>query len=200
MKKALKIIGIGLAGLFILVVVIALIPGGSDKLKETNNSLKQTNQELEQKIQKETKPTAPLSEKEQIQQLVLSAMDYSEDNKIKSVDVVNQVDGGWGVFVEYEADNGGTRVQRKNRIDDQMAHIYNALFSSKYNIKQSTVDAYMLVPLETSNKVMPVYKTIMKRSFLGKTSFYDNSPEERDKQLRYLWNVSIYNEEYLSRT
>ena len=55
MKKALKVIGIGLAGLFILVVIIALIPGSDKKLKETNENLKQTSQELEQKIQQQTK-------------------------------------------------------------------------------------------------------------------------------------------------
>ena len=57
MKKALKVIGIGLAGLFILVVIIALIPGSDKKLKETNKNLKQTSQELEQKIQEQTQPT-----------------------------------------------------------------------------------------------------------------------------------------------
>ena len=57
MKKALKVIGIGLAGLFILVVIIALIPGSNKKLKETNKNLKQTSQELEQKIQEQTQPT-----------------------------------------------------------------------------------------------------------------------------------------------
>lgn len=54
MKKAMKVIGIGLAGLFILVVIIALIPGSDKKLKETNENLKQTSQELEQKIQQQT--------------------------------------------------------------------------------------------------------------------------------------------------
>ena len=57
MKKALKVIGIGLAGLFFLAVIIALIPGGEEKLKETNEELKQTRQGLEQKIQEQTQPT-----------------------------------------------------------------------------------------------------------------------------------------------
>src|SRR3990172_12785162 len=57
MKKALKVIGIGLAGLFLLAVIIAIIPGGEEKLKETNAGLKQTSQELEQKIEEQTQPT-----------------------------------------------------------------------------------------------------------------------------------------------
>ena len=54
MKKALKVVGIGLAGLFILAVIISLIPGSEKKLTETNEGLKQTNQQLEEKIQQET--------------------------------------------------------------------------------------------------------------------------------------------------
>jgi len=65
MKKTLKIIGIGIAGLFILVLIIALIPGSDKKLKETNEGLKETSQKLEQKIQQETNstPTSPVTEK-----------------------------------------------------------------------------------------------------------------------------------------
>lgn len=63
MKKALKFVGIGLAGLFILAVVIALIPGGSDKLKETNENLKQTSGQLEQKVQEQTSQDKSWEEK-----------------------------------------------------------------------------------------------------------------------------------------
>ena len=76
MKKALKVIGIGLAGLFILVVIIALIPGSDKKLKETNENLKQTSQELEQKIQEQTQPT----EQEKTYEEKLAQLDTNNPN------------------------------------------------------------------------------------------------------------------------
>lgn len=76
MKKALKVTGIGLAGLFILAVILALIPGSTDKLKETNEGLKQTSQELEQKIEEQTKP----AESEKTWEQKLAQLDTNNSN------------------------------------------------------------------------------------------------------------------------
>lgn len=194
MKTVLKIIGIGLAAIFILAVIIAVIPGGDKKLEEVNKNLEQTNQELETKIEAQT-------EEEKIRKIVTDIFESNSPNdKIRQIDVLSQIDGGWGVFVEYEADNAGTRIDRKQRIDNLMANIYNALFSSSYDIQQATVNAYMLVPIGHKNEIISVYKTIFKKEFTERTTFNDTEPnsEERADKIKYLWSVSIYNEEYLS--
>jgi len=52
--KVLKIIGIGFLALLLLAVIIALIPGGDKKLKETNEQLQEKIEEQKETISGDT--------------------------------------------------------------------------------------------------------------------------------------------------
>ena len=200
MKKALKIAGLAFGGLLILSIVIALIPGGDERLKETNESLKQTSEDLQQNIEDQIQPTNQLSEEDQIKELVKKQI--TGGDTVRTVDVLDQLDGSLGVFVEYEADNGGTASQRKERIERTMVRIYaNVYENSVYDVTQMTVSAYLYVPEVNVNTFKNVYKTILKKEDMEKAdpdyAIYLTDAPELETTIKQAWTVSIFNAEYL---
>lgn len=83
MKKTLKVIGIGLAGLFILVLIVSLFPNSEKKLQEVNNNLKETNQKLEQEIEQKTQTINPTQDKTWAEKL--AQLDTNNSNPDKTL-------------------------------------------------------------------------------------------------------------------
>ncbi|MCX6762174.1 MAG: hypothetical protein NT093_00115, partial [Candidatus Moranbacteria bacterium] len=72
-------------------------------------------------------PTKTLSEEDQIKQLVskqLKSTTSGGKERIRKIEVIEQYDGGWGVFTEYNADDVMTANLTKKSIELDMTDLY----------------------------------------------------------------------------
>lgn len=122
---------------------------------------KREREELGQQNQK------ALPEDEQIERLVREVLDGKNNrgqNYLHELDVVEQIDGGWGVFVEFNADDNVTTNMRKTGIEKTMSEIYIALYTSEHDIRAAAVEAlYPLVDRYGNENDGMVYKSILRK-------------------------------------
>jgi len=151
MKKALKIIGIGLAGLFILAIIISVIPGGEEKLKETNEGLKQTSQELEQRIGEQTRP----AEEEKTWEQKLAQLDTNNP----------EPDGVTVAFFHRELVKLSAMCEQDNEwVSDRIVQGQNSLKKRGFEvtlkeIAQGFDDAVVELPDKTCEEAFATYLT-----------------------------------------
>ena len=103
-------------------------------------------QALKPTIEPTTTPETPaVSEQDQIKILVtdqLKGQNGMKKDKLKSVEVSEQKNGGWGVAVEFNASDNLTKNLQRSGIERQMSEVYTALYKSGKNIKTASVNAY----------------------------------------------------------
>ena len=111
--------------------------------------------------------TSTMSNEDQIKAVVASVLEgktnLSHDERLKAVDVVPQIDGGWGVFVELNADENFTPSLTKGGIEKEMSDVYMALYSVDRGVRTASVAAY----LPTADKYGNASKQIVYKSILG---------------------------------
>lgn len=114
-----------------------------------------------------SQPTAPAPDA-QLKQLVantLSGDSNTNEPYLRSVDVVPQIDGGWGVFVEMNADGNFTNNMTKQGIELKMADVYAAIYTSGLDVRTASVAAYLAGLDQYGNQADTlVYKTILPAS------------------------------------
>ncbi len=203
----------------IAVVVIIFYAIGSSSVKQAKEradeqknkgTVTQTEQKTESNSQpavteanadkKESQPSEPLSEEEQIKQLVTSQFkgkNNLDKDYIKGVEVVKQIDGGWGVFVEYNADDNFSANMRKKSIELDMSKIYTALYTSEKDIQTASVSAYF--PLtdkygNTSDGV--VYKSILDKTEADKVNWETDSSYLGLQVLPGVWETAWIHSEF----
>lgn len=123
------------------------------------------------------KPTGHIDSKEIIRKIVIGllpaeVLKINNGHKtvinmpvVRKIDIEEQIYGGYGVFIEYNATIFGdlndktSKTLTSDAIGDGMTEIYGELFSSKeFDIKQITIAAYL--PVSSSNYEM-AYKTMI---------------------------------------
>ena len=155
---------------------------------------------IEEPIEEEKEPAKPLSEKEQIQKLVSDQLKGTNNMKnpyVKKIDVIEQVDGGWGVFVEYNADDNLTKNLRKIGIEKRMSEIYIALYTSDKDIRSASVAAYFPLVDQYGNEFSGVvYKSILEKGEADKVNWGSDSSTLKLSILPGVWTTSILHPEF----
>jgi hypothetical protein len=174
----------------ILTTIINNIPSGKigEEKKENNNPVN-----IEKQVEAE-KPTQPLSEEDQIKQLVASQFKGKNNNGkdyIIKIKVVEQIDGGWGVFVEYNADDALSASSTKKSIYLDMSKIYTALYTSKKDIRTASVSAYFPVTDKYGNNSDAlVYKTMLEEAEADKVNWDIDSSYLGLEILPKVWEIT----------
>lgn len=147
-----------------------------------------------------SEPAKQLSEKEQIQKLVSDQLKGTNNMKnpyVKKIDVIEQVGGGWGVFVEYNADDNLTKNLRKTGIEKKMSEIYIALYTSDKDIRSVSVAAYFPLVDQYGNKSSGVvYKSILEKGEVDKVNWGSDSSTLKLSILPGVWTTSILHPEF----
>lgn len=168
-----------------------LVDTGEEKAQIAKN---QTNTTQKQ-------PETQLSEEEQIKKLVTDQFESDKNNMdmsyIREVDVVEQIDGGWGVFVEYNADDNITSGLRKSGIEKRMSSIYIALYTSEKDIRTATVTAYFPLVDQYGNESQdPVYKSALDKEEADKVNWDADSSYLRLTILPQVWRITFLHPEF----
>jgi hypothetical protein len=111
----------------------------------------------------------------------------------RKVDVVPQVNGGFGVFVDYNADESSSNKNDKVLYITQATQIYQAIYSKTgKDIRTASVSAWFAGSDKYGNNVDKlVYKTILDKSVADKVNW--NAPDitTLDIALPKLWDVTL---------
>lgn len=143
-----------------------------------------------------TKAPEP-SEEDRLSALVQETFKGTSNTKkerLRKVDIVKQVGGGWGVFIEYNASENLTTNMTKKGIESDMSKAYIALYTADLNVKQATVAAYF--PLRDqygNNEDGIVYKTTLTSEVADKINWQAENITLQARIIPGLWKTSILN-------
>ncbi len=141
-----------------------------------------------------SRPAAPTPDA-QLKQLVsdtLSGNTNNQETYLRSVDVVPQIDGGWGVFVEMNADSNLTSNMTKQGIELEMAKVYAAVYTSGLDVKTASVAAYLPGTDQYGNSSdFLAYKTILPASDGNKVNWKQDPAVLGLQVLPNLWETTI---------
>lgn len=114
--------------------------------------------------------------------------------RLRKVDIVKQVEDGWGVFIEYNASENITTNLTKKGIETDMSKAYIALYTANLNVKQATVAAYF--PLEDqygNNEDGVVYKTALTNEVADKINWQTPQVTLQARIIPGLWKTTLLN-------
>ena len=171
--------------LILLYLAIASLGGNDDKKTASDNI-----NAPEQSVVVQNKP---LSEEEQIKQLVSSkfkGLNNLKKEYIRSIKVAEQIDGGWGVFVEYNADDVMSADSTKKSIYLDMSKMYTALYTSKKDVRTVSVAAYFPGTDKHGNTSDSlVYKTMLEKTEADKVNWGTDSSYLGLEILPKVWEI-----------
>jgi len=110
----------------------------------------------------------------------------------RKVDVEPQVNGGFGVFVDYNADESGSNKNDKVLYITEATLIYKAIYTTGKDIRTASVSAWFAGSDSYGNNVDKlVYKTILDKPVADKVNW--NAPDitTLDVALPNLWSVTL---------
>lgn len=141
-----------------------------------------------------SKPAAPAPDA-QLKQLVANVLSGNNNNSepyLRSVDVVSQINGGWGVFVEMNADSNLTSNMTKQDIELEMTKVYTAIYTSGIDVKTASVAAYLPGTDQYGNSSdFLAYKTILPASDGDKVNWKQDPAVLGLQVLPNLWETTI---------
>ena len=185
----------GILILFALGIIGSAI--GGENNNQTNSNTVSTN---ENSSKTEENVTQELTEEEKIRALVQDVLKGKNNlgtQYVKKIDVIEQVDGGWGVFVEFNADDNLTTNLRKGSIESKMAEIYIALYTNSYNIRSASASAYFPLTDKYGNESSDVvYKSILNKTEADKVNWNANDASLKVSILPSVWTTSILHYEF----
>lgn len=188
----------------IVVVVLLVFLGITSPSSDSNSSQPTSNTNVSQtqtrQNEQKSEPAKPLSEEDQIRNIVsnqLKGNNNMDKQYIRKIDVVEQVNGGWGVFVEYNADDNLTTNLRKTGIEKTMSEIYIALYTSNKDIRSASVAAYFpLVDRYGNESEDVIYKSILDKTEADKVNWNADSSTLKLSILPEVWTTSILHPEF----
>lgn len=143
----------------------------------------------------QTQQQAPAKPKTPEEQLKQAATNAIGKDKIRNVDVVKQVDGGYGVFVEFNADDNLSTGLLKDGIKKDMSDVYIALYhNSGQDVRQASVAAYMPVTDtygNTSDAV--VWKSVLKKDEASKINYNETKAVLELNIIPNVWTTTVLN-------
>ena len=143
-------------------------------------------------------PASPEGALRGVVERVLAGRTNTDRERLRKVEVVPQVDGGYGVFVVFNADDNLTTDLQKGGIELIMCDVYTALYSSsKHDVRQASVTAYSsLVDKygQTSDGV--VYKSMLDRSTADRVNWSADRAYLGLTILPGVWTTSILHQSF----
>ncbi len=145
-------------------------------------------------------PPAPVNEEDQLRQIVTGVLEGSNNMDkpyLRAVNVVQQVNGGWGVFTEFNPDDNLTQTLRKGGLESKMAEIYIALYTSGKDVQTASVAAYFpLVDKYGNESDGVVYKTVLNRKEADKVNWNADKATLRRTILPGVWSATLVHPEF----
>lgn len=182
-----------ITGIIFFIVFITIISASA----ENNSSKKslETGSNTE-----EVKDTSNMTEEEKIQYLVEQQLkgDNNLDRPyLRNVSLTKQVDGGWGVFIDFNASDNLSKNLRKTGIESDMSELYIALYTSDYNVTSVVISAYFpLVDKYGKETEGIVYKTYLDKAEADKVNWEADSSTLKLQILPSVWTTSILHTEF----
>lgn len=141
--------------------------------------------------------TANMSDTDKLKALATNAI--ADSNKtlgntaaVRSVDVVPQEQGGYGVFVEFDAAQSTSASVMKQGIEYVMADVYGALYTSVLDVRTASVAAYLPLTDKYGNtSAGMVYKTMLEKATADKINWQASTDTLYWKVLPGIWDTTI---------
>ena len=158
----------------------------------------------EPEIAEQTQPaeeTEMLSEEEQIRAIVSKILEGKNNNErdyLRDIQVINRPDGGWSVFVEYNASNNLTTGLIKTGMESKMSEIYMTLYhQSGLDIRQASVAAYFpLIDQYGNENDEIVYKSLLDKTEADQVNWQADEAMLKVSILPGIWEISILHQEF----
>lgn len=145
--------------------------------------------------QNQAAQATPPSEEDQIKQLAskqLEGKNNSGKDFLRKIDVVKQEKGGWGVFVDYNADDNLTTDMRKGGIEMKMSDIYTALYTSGKDIRTASVAAWFPLQDKYGNASDGiVYKSMLDKAEADKVNWQTDKASLDLNILPKVWTTTL---------
>ena len=146
-----------------------------------------------QKIQKEQLK----NEIRTIAESKLSGKNNMGEPYIRKIEVIEQIGGGYGVFVEYNADDSLTIGLRKRGIELKMGETYHAFYTSGKDITTASIAAYFPLTDKYGNtEAGVVYKTRLDRTEADKINWNQDSAYLHLEIIPGVWTTTILHPEF----
>jgi len=114
------------------------------------------------------------------------------NKKFRSVDVVPQTNGGYGVFVEYNADEVGSSDSQQTIFTEDATQLYKTIYNQTHqDVRTASVSACFSGTDQYGNKSDKlVYKTILDKDVASKVNWSAENATLETK-LPSLWTVTV---------
>jgi len=188
------------SGVLILLFFVGLFSSPDYDTSTSSNSSNDGQREVEKTEDIEVVEEVNLTEEELIERIirnVLKGQNNMGSEYIREIKFVEQITGGLGVFIEYNADDNLTMNLRKRSIEGNMADIYSALYKSEYDIDTVSIMAYFpLVDKYGNEDYGVVYKTYLDKAEAEKINWEANESNIRNTILPDVWTTAILHPEF----
>jgi len=120
-----------------------------------------------------------------------------DNDYFRSVEVVEQANGGWGVFVEYNAGDNLTTSLKKTGIEKTMSEVYIALYTSDLDIRTASVAAYFPVVDQYGNESEAiVYKSVLEKEEADKVNWDIDGSYLQLEILPGVWSTTLLHPDF----
>lgn len=193
-KQVYTYSGICAVAAFIFVVITAPPAPPSQLAAEVKPTVQRT------LTQQPATTTKAVSDEDRLRAIVASVLqgntNMSHESRLKSVDVLNQSaatpPGGWGVFVEFNADDNLSAKMTKGGIEKQMSDIYAALYTSGIDVRTASASAYLSLTDKYGNtNDQMVYKSILAKDTASKVNWSADKATLELQILPGLWETTV---------
>jgi len=198
-----------------LIVVITIIPSGDDtNVAETTTTTSPESAETTTTQQEAavvttaaqtttttaaptTSTTAgPASEFKSVVSRTLEGDNNMDKPLLRKVDVVEQIDGGYGVFVEMNANDNLTSGMIRGGIEQDMSKVYMALYQSGLDVRTATVAAYFpMTDQYGAESEAVIYKSMLDKSEADKVNWEADDSLLRTDILPGIWQTTLLHPE-----
>jgi len=190
----------GMAAIALFFLVGLTVDTSSPNHRANNTQDTNTTSAIEQKVQQPAESAKSVSEENQIRGIisnVLKGNNNMDQPRLRKIEVVKQVNGGWGVFVDYNSSDNFTADWRKTGIEITMSEIYIALYTSSKDIQSASVAAYFPLLDKYGNEHQGVvYKSILNKSEADKVNWRLDSSTLELSILPNVWTTTVLHREF----
>lgn len=132
----------------------------------------------------------------------LAAAELRGDNnigleRVHKIDVSEAPGGGYEVKVEYNIEDVLMKDLFKLKADSDMTHVYKAVYTGGYDVKNATITAYYPVGDRASRPPpVPIYTTSLDGEAAHKVDWQRNMFELESEVLPKLWKVEYAHQDF----
>lgn len=143
----------------------------------------------------QTTTTTPAVETKTPETTLRQAVKDVLGSSLRDTDIQEQYDGGYGVFVQYNASDNLSVSMVKQGIEKTMSDIYIALYhESGQDVRQASVAAYLPMADDTGKtSVVVVYKSVLKKEEADTINFDTDKATLELDIIPGVWKTTMLN-------